>query len=236
MGNVDNRTDHSIRDTPSSRKEILADIRGALRRSGHTGQYAADHIPRHYRRSGLPPGSPEVIDQLTHSLEEYGAEVAVAHSPRVLSHHISAMLDGCTSVVVSAGIPEEWKRAAQRHCSVIVDSPANPLSHRELDRIDAVLTGSRCAIAQTGTIVLDAAPDQGRRVLSLIPDTHVVIVSVHSVVQTVPEAFALIDKYPTRPLTWIAGPSATSDIELSRVEGVHGPRTLKVVLTNCGEE
>ncbi|WP_342752260.1 LutC/YkgG family protein [Actinokineospora auranticolor] len=99
-----------------------------------------------------------------------------------------------------------------------------------LDRVDAVLTGCAVAVAETGTIVLDAGTGQGRRALSLVPDAHVCVVRAGQVVGTVPEAVAATAGADV--LTWVSGPSATSDIELHRVEGVHGPRTLVIVLVD----
>nr|MDT0523484.1 LUD domain-containing protein [Streptomyces sp. DSM 41633] len=126
------------------------------------------------------------------------------------------------TVVIPADLPIEWVAGV----TTVADTPA--LSVEQLDRADAVLTGCALGIAATGTIVLDAGPGQGRRALTLVPDHHVCVVRTDQIVDTVPQAFAELT--PTRPLTFISGPSATSDIELQRVEGVHGPRTLDVLI------
>jgi L-lactate dehydrogenase complex protein LldG len=112
--------------------------------------------------------------------------------------------------------------------AVAVDS--GELTAADLDAFDAVITRAAVAIAETGTIILDGAPDQGRRAISLVPDYHLCVVGAGQVVELVPEAVARLTPAAGRPLTWISGPSATSDIELERVEGVHGPRTLEVLL------
>ena len=112
--------------------------------------------------------------------------------------------------------------------AVTVDS--GDLTAADLDAFDAVITRAAVAIAETGTIVLSGAPDQGRRAISLVPDYHLCVVSAGQVVHLVPEAVARLAPAAGAPLTWISGPSATSDIELERVEGVHGPRTLEVLL------
>lgn len=220
----------------SAREDVLAEVRSAIRNAGHRPDPPYTEIPRHYRRaSGRLPGSPEVVQQFVAAVEKYGAEVMEASNEAELNHCLSVALADCQSVVVPTGLPIDWVKVAMAQHRVYLDGGGALLTNQELDGIDAVLSSSRLAIASTGTIILDGAPDQGRRALSLIPDQHVVVVRTDRIVETVPEAFAILEVEAHRPLTWIAGPSATSDIELSRVEGVHGPRTLKVVLNACEE-
>ncbi|MFD8817451.1 lactate utilization protein C, partial [Streptomyces sp. NPDC059627] len=134
---------------------------------------------------------------------------------------------GSKSVAVPTGLPSEWLAATEAE-QVADRAETTPF---ELDRVGSVVTGCAVAVAETGTIVLDGGPDQGRRRITLVPDHHICVVRVpEQVVSSVPQALERLD--PARPLTWISGPSATSDIELDRVEGVHGPRTLEVVLVS----
>jgi L-lactate dehydrogenase complex protein LldG len=135
------------------------------------------------------------------------------------------------TLVVPPEIDKDWRKAAEKGgAKIIEDDP--PKSHQELNEIAGVMTASRVGIADTGTIVLDHTPDQGRRALSLVPDLHLCVIRADQVVSDVPEAVQRLKASvrSRQPLTWISGPSATSDIELSRVEGVHGPRNLLIVL------
>ncbi len=127
-------------------------------------------------------------------------------------------------------MPSAW---LPTEIELLRDNP--PLSNEQLDGSDGVLTGCALGIAQTGTIVLDGGPTQGRRALTLLPDYHLCVIDAEQVVDLVPEAIARLSdavKQQRRPLTFISGPSATSDIELNRVEGVHGPRILDVLVVN----
>ncbi len=136
---------------------------------------------------------------------------------------------GIGRLLVPDGVPAEWTAvAAEGGVELVPDGPER--SAVELDRLDAVLTGCAVAIAESGTIVLDGGSDQGRRAASLVPDVHLCVVRTDQVVPSVPAALPHLD--PRAPMTWISGGSATSDIELQRVEGVHGPRTLHVLLVD----
>jgi L-lactate dehydrogenase complex protein LldG len=203
----------------TTRDEVLVRIRTAL-----AGQAAPVEVPRDHRHAGEhPAGASELLELLTDRLVDYRAAVQRCTAGAVPATVAALLAErSLHRVVAPAGVPATWFGDAE----VLRDDPS--LSVTALDGADAVVTGCAVAIAETGTIVLDAGPDQGRRALTLVPDVHVVVVRGEQVVQTVPEALARLD--PVRPLTMISGPSATSDIELNRVEGVHGPRTLVVVL------
>ena len=209
-----------------ARTEVLARIGAAL--GGPTADVV---VPRSYRTAGdHTAGSSEVLDLLVDRLVDYKAHVvrvAAADVPAAIAAVI-ADLGAQPTVVAPDGLDPAW--LADVPATVRHDSRTAPLSHLELDAVAAVVTASRVAIADTGTIVLDGEPDQGRRAISLLPDVHVCVVRADQVVQSVPEAVRLLAEHAERPQTWISGPSATSDIELDRVEGVHGPRTLHVLV------
>lgn len=221
----------------SARDEILGRVREALGRDAESLADSAE--PSHpassplqdvtagghaYRtESGLDEDA--LVDLLVDRLEDYKARVEVV--PRVnVAAAIRARLEG-KEFAVPEGFPAEWLDPSLGERAVR-DSREAPLAVVRLDGLDAVVTSSAVSIAETGTIVLDGSPDQGRRAISLVPDHHVCVVPVETIVGIVPEGFARLDT--TRPLTLISGPSATSDIELERVEGVHGPRTLDVII------
>ena len=202
----------------SARDDVLARIR----RANASGRATVTEVPRDYAAAGdLAPGSAGAIDLLENRLVDYKATVTRT-DPDGIGTAVRDALAGAGRVVVPPGLDPGWVTTAEP----VTDD--GTLSAPDLDRLDGVVTAAAVACAVTGTIVLDGSPDQGRRAISLVPDLHVCVVRSGQVVHTVPEMLARIE--PTRPLTFISGPSATSDIELDRVEGVHGPRTLHVVL------
>ena len=218
----------------TARDDVLGAVRSALGRRPGTPPPVAAELSRTYRTtSEVAPGSTAAVELLEDRLVDYRATV-LRCGPAELAATLAEQLADAGSVAVPPGLPGEWLDAVRTAgVTIAVDGPGSPLTPQELDVTGAVLTACRVAIADTGTIVLDAAPDQGRRVLTLVPDRHVCVVRTEQVVASVPEAVTLLAAHPERPQTWISGPSATSDIELVRVEGVHGPRDLRVVLVGA---
>lgn len=209
-----------------ARTEILARV--ATARS----VAVPDQVTRAYRRAGTLTAA-ERIGLFCDRTGEYRADVR-----RVVRGEIGqAVTSVCRELDARAlgtppGLPAMWRPAG---IELVEDTGLTP---RELDRLDGVLTGCTVAIAETGTIVLTGRAHEGRRALTLVPDMHICVVEEKQIVELVPEAISLLTDLVAserRPLTFVSGPSATSDIELSRVEGVHGPRTL-VVLVTPGED
>jgi L-lactate dehydrogenase complex protein LldG len=194
----------------AAREDVLARAREAI---GHSP--APEPVLRAYRRAGALAPS-ERVDLLAERLADYRATVRRGALAESLAELASRRI----------GVPPRLP-AAWRPPGAVED---HGLSSRELDALDGVLTGCTVAIAETGTLVLSGGPSEGRRALTLVPDLHVCVVRADQVVETVPEAFDALRGLEHRPLTFVSGPSATSDIELKRVEGVHGPRTLVVVI------
>ena len=185
-------------------------------------------VPRTYRRHGrLTPAERTAL--FCERVGEYRAEVR-----RVDAYEVAAAVeDVCRAhavrrLAVPAGVPARWRPTG---VELVEDAGLTP---RELAALDGVLTGSTLAVAETGTIALTAGQDEGRRALTLVPDLHVCVVEEGRIVELVPEAISRLGELVAaerRPVTLVSGPSATSDIELSRVEGVHGPRRLVVLVT-----
>ncbi len=220
-----NRSDSRAAKDQAAKAAIMQRLRTALA----VNPIEAVEVPRNYISSGEhEAGSGPVIEVFADALRDYKANV-VQVKPEGVGEAIAQALGDLQRIVVPAGLPQEWVEALEGR-EVITDTAEKPLSNHELDQVDAVVTASRCAVSHTGTIMLDGAADQGRRAITLVPDTHVVVVRAEDVYPTVPQAVAVLGQNPTRPTTWIAGPSATSDIELIRVDGVHGPRNLHVVI------
>ena len=207
----------------SSRDQILARIRTAV---GDTSDADVDaayrDLPRHYLRAHHDQ---DIVALFAERAADYRAVVERLPGTDVPAAvaRVLAARDPGAQFALPEGFPPEW---IPDGIAFTRDEP--PLSAARLDRLAGVVTGCAVAIAETGTIVLDHGPAQGRRALTLVPDFHLVIVRADQVAADLPDAFGRLD--PGRPQTLISGPSATSDIELIRVEGVHGPRTLHVLL------
>lgn len=178
-------------------------------------------VPRDYEREPLV-GAADVA-RFAETVGDYRARVMMIDDGAIAAT-VAALVPPGGLVVVPADLPAPWVDGVD----AVADDPADPLPIDRLEQAAAVVTGCALGIAATGTIVLDGGNAQGRRVLTLIPDHHICVIFAVQVVDTVPQAFAALN--PLQPLTFISGPSATSDIELERVEGVHGPRTLDVLI------
>lgn len=201
---------------------MLARIRKALANAPEPSPVPHDFLERDERDRSV------ILEELIDRLVDYKAMVTRTDDAGLPQ----ALADACQQhsmqrLVVPADLPAEWIPAG---VTVLRDDP--PLTISDLDESSGVLTGCAMAIAQTGTIILDGGAYQGRRILSLVPDLHMCVVCAEQVVGLVPEAIKRLAERATHPITLISGPSATSDIELNRVEGVHGPRTLHVFVVD----
>jgi L-lactate dehydrogenase complex protein LldG len=213
----------------SAREEILWRIRRATR---DVEDERPEDLPveRGYRGEDVAPRE-EIVARFAERTAEYEAtihRVAETDLPSAIAQALERR--GVRRLVIPPGLPQRW---IPEGVETLRDGARPRLTKEELDESDGVLTGCALGIAQTGTIVLDAGEGQGRRALTLLPDYHLCVVREDQIVGLVPEAFAMLEetvKNEGRAITFISGPSATSDIELNRVEGVHGPRTLEVLI------
>jgi L-lactate dehydrogenase complex protein LldG len=206
-----------------AKKEILDKIRSALSRSTRPG-IAYETLERHYRKAGTLDAQERLL-LFEDRLHDYGSEVFIRSEeqlPATIAHALISR--GKHDLILPAAIPDRW----------LPDGFAfrrdENISYEELDRSQGVLTGCALAIAETGTIVLRHSEQEGRRALTLIPDYHLCVVYAEQIVELVVEGFRKMNEFSRAPITTISGPSATSDIEMTRVQGVHGPRTMDVIL------
>jgi L-lactate dehydrogenase complex protein LldG len=224
----------------TSRDQILARIRAANRTAGQhadrdAGADAAyEALSRRYLRAHHDPAGHDIAALFAERAADYRAVVerVPEPGPAGLAPAIAGIMATRAaavpgSFVIPDGLPAEWLAELPSGITLARDEP--PLAAAELDQMSGVVTGCAVAVAETGTIILDHGPGQGRRALTLVPDFHLVVVRQDQIAADLADAFARLD--PARPHTLISGPSATSDIELIRVEGVHGPRNLHVLLT-----
>lgn len=214
----------------TAKDDILARIRAARPDVPRDREPDGATIPRSYQRTReIEEG---LVERFCERVADYKAVVQRVPADAVPAAIAAALTGfGARRVAIASGLPTSWRVPPPGSgLEVVPDSPEAPLDVDGLQSLDAVVTGSAVGIAETGTVVLDGGAACGRRAVTLVPDTHVCIVAVEDIVDDVPSAVARLR--PTRPLTWISGPSATSDIELNRVEGVHGPRRLHVLVVD----
>jgi L-lactate dehydrogenase complex protein LldG len=204
-----------------ARTAVLERIRAATSNGAHAAPY--ESLARTYRRQGKLSRE-QCVALLIERLREYDAYVTEC-APDALTASIAAQIEKSGRRVLAApdGLPQEWLVPG---CDWKVD---NGLSHDLIEHAQGVVTTATCAVAESGTIVLHHRPAEGRRVLSLLPDWHLCVLRTSQVVETLPEYFARCEAPPALA-TFISGPSATADIEMTRIKGVHGPRFLNVIV------
>jgi L-lactate dehydrogenase complex protein LldG len=244
----------------TARDQILARIRAANAAADHasadpsgpSGPAAGRHadrdadadaayeaLSRRYLRAHHDPAGHDITALFAERAADYRAVVerVLGAGPAAIAAAVAPVLAARAAavpgpVLVPDGLPAGWLAELPGEITLARDEP--PLPPAELDRMSGVVTGCAVAVAETGTIILDHGPGQGRRALTLVPDFHLVVVREDQIAADLADAFARLD--PARPHTLISGPSATSDIELIRVEGVHGPRNLHVLVTGPGQD
>jgi len=207
-----------------SREVVLSRVRSAL--SGSKTE-ALPATPA-YRRTGILTGE-QRLHMFEERLGEYGARVFQSSEPDLRERLATVLIEGQKlKMVHPPGLPESW---LDRRISWTADAPGvDGLSFTQIESFDGVLTAATVAVAESGSIVLHHGPTEGRRALTLLPDYHLCVLFSHQVVETLPECFERLKGSATRPTTFISGPSATGDIEMTRIKGVHGPRFLDVIL------
>ena len=207
----------------SAKQDILDRIRNATGGSSITNEVEYDSINRHYRQAGTLDADAR-LELFTDRLADYGSPVYRCAESEIAATIASILTErGKTGLLVPRDLPRDW---LPEGFYFFRESP----DYHELDSSEGVLTDCALAIASTGTIVLRHAPGEVTRALSLIPDYHLCVVFPSQIVETVPEGIRQMSSFATLPITTISGPSATSDIEMTRIKGVHGPRTLEVIL------
>lgn len=208
----------------AAREQILGSVRRGLADVPKNERPEDVPVPRAY----LEREPEATLDRFVERVVEYGSVVHLVHDEGIAAAVEAASREfGVGSLIAPPGLPAAWMPRD------IESIPDTGLDVRELDRIGASLTGCALGIAETGTIVLDAGPTQGRRALTLVPDVHLCVIEEEQVVDGVPAALRRLSaelRISRRPLTFVSGPSATSDIELARVEGVHGPRRFGLIV------